>query len=120
MKLNTYGFSVYKVLAIIFFLGLIFVLALPQFYDLRTREKAEECINNMKEVKAAAEQYMRDRDTIFTGTVDDLTRTRYLKTAHIQCPDQGRYTVIVNPETMQVSVECNNVATLPDHVLRTE
>ena len=120
MNLNQKGISVYKILAVIFFLGLIFVLALPQFFDLRTREKTEECINNMKEVRAAAEQYMRDRDMLFVGTVDDLTRTRYLRTSHIQCPDQGRYTVIVDPEDAKVTVICNNVDRLTDHVLVTE
>ena len=117
MKLNQKGISVFKILALIFFLGLVFVLALPQFFDLRTREKTEECINNMKEVKAAAEQYMRDRDVLFTGTVDDLTRTRYLRTAHILCPDQGKYTVQVDPENWQVTVICNNADKLTDHVL---
>ncbi|MCL2064534.1 MAG: hypothetical protein FWG98_09205 [Candidatus Cloacimonetes bacterium] len=120
MKMNQYGFSVYKVLALIFFLGLVFVLALPQFFDLQSREKTEECINNMQEVRAAAEQYMRDREQLFVGTVDDLTRTRYLRTAHIICPYQGKYSVSVDPETSHVSVECFNVADYPDHVLFNE
>jgi len=117
---NQFGKGIYKVFALLFFLGLVFILALPQFFDLRTREKTEECINNMKEVKAAAEQYMRDRDHLFTGTVDDLTRTRYLKTAHIQCPEQGKYTIMVDAETLEVTVVCNNIGRFPDHTLTSE
>ena len=120
MEMNQYGFSVYKILALIFFLGLVFVLALPQFFDLQSREKTEECINNMLEVRYAAEQYMRDREQIFVGTVDDLTRTRYLRTSNIICPYQGKYSVVVDPETEQIHVECFNVSVHPDHILHSE
>ena len=120
MKKLLMGLNFYRIFAFILFLGLIFILALPGKYDLRSREKTEECIANMREVVAATEQYMRDRDYVFSGTVDDLTRTRYLKTANIICPEQGKYAISVDPETRKVTVTCFNVATHPSHTLETK
>ncbi len=120
MRLNENGLSIYKVLALIFMLGLIFILALPQFFDLHQKEKTELCLFNMKEVKLAAEQYMRERNEVFTGTVDDLIRTKYLRIAESECPEGtvgDKYLISVDPETLEVTITCANVADYPDHVL---
>ena len=123
MKQNQHGIGIYKIFAIIFMLALVFILALPQFYDLNKKEKTEQCINNMKEVKAAAEQYMRDRNELFTGNTGDLIRTKYLKIANEECPEGSvgdKYFISVDPETRKVTVICANQNDYPDHVLPDE
>lgn len=120
MRHNQYGIGIYKIFALIFMLALIFILALPQFFDLQKREKTEQCIRNMKEVKAAVEQYMRDRDEIFTGNTGDLIRTKYLRIADEECPEGtvgDKYLISVDPETRKVTITCANVNDYPDHVL---
>ena len=120
MRLNENGFGIYKIIAIVFFVAMCFVLALPTFFNLDAREKTETCLNNMREVRAAAEQYMRDRNTVFTGTTADLVRTRYLRTAYEECPEGragSKYRIIVDPETRVVTVQCLHVEQFPDHVL---
>ncbi|MCK9330798.1 MAG: hypothetical protein PHY08_12145 [Candidatus Cloacimonetes bacterium] len=120
MRLNEKGFSIYKILALIFMLALIFILALPQFFDLNQKERTEMCISNMKDVKAAAEQYQRERNEVFTGTVDDLIRTKYLRIAESECPEGSvgdKYHISVDEETLEVTITCPNHSEFPDHVL---
>jgi competence protein ComGC len=89
-------------------------------FDMQKMQKTERCIANMKEVKLAVEQYMRDRDELFTGNTADLNRTGYLKTAFERCPEGAagdKYTIKVEPETRTIFVFCNNTAEHPDHIL---
>jgi len=120
MSFNRYGIGIYWVLTVIFFIGLVFILALPMFFDLDKKEKTEQCISNMNNVKSAVEQYMHDRNEIFTGTTADLVRTNYLRSAFDECPEGqigDKYSISVDPETREVTVRCQNVAEFVDHTL---
>ena len=123
MKFDEYGVGIYKILIIIFFVGLCFVLALPLFYNLDEAKDTETCINNMREVRTAVRQYMSDRNEIFTGTTRDLTRTGYLSSVFERCPS-GRggdnyFISVVRGEDGQVDIEirCMLVDQHPNHVL---
>jgi len=120
MGLNERGIGIYKVLIVVFFIGLCFILALPLFFNLDERKNTEQCIHNMKEVRTAVEQYMRDREVVFTETTADLVRTRYLRAAYEECPEGptgNKYFISVCPETLEITVRCLMVEQFPDHVL---
>jgi len=120
MRLDNYGIGIYWVLTIIFFIVLVFILALPGFFDLDRKENAEQCIRNMDAIKSAVAQYMDDRNEIFTGNTTDLVRTNYLRTANEECPEGSvgdKYQITVDPETREITVQCLNVAQFPDHTL---
>ena len=120
MKLNENGFGIYKIIAIVFFIGLCFILALPMFFNLDEREKTEACLNNMKEVRSAVQQYMDQRNEAFTGNTDDLVRTGFLRTAFTACPSGNagdKYEIIVDPATRAITIRCLNVRKFPSHVL---
>lgn len=120
MKTNQKGVSVYRIVSIIFLLALIAVLSLPKFFDLNKKQKSEDCIRNMKEIKAAVESYMTDRNEAFSGNTGDLVRLKYLKTAYEECPEGSvgdKYIISVNKETREINVKCPNEANNKDHVL---
>ena len=120
MVLNEHGIGIYRVLIVVFLFGLCFILALPLFFNLDARKNAEQCVNNMREVRTAVEQYMRDREVIFTGTTADLVRTRYLRAAYEECPEGSpgnKYFISVDPDTREISIRCLMVERFPDHVL---
>ncbi len=89
---NNHGFSIYKVISIVSFLAMIFVLALPQFYDLEAKEKSEQCVKNMEQIYFAVQRYMIERNLEFNadGSEDtsDLKRMGYLE-AVLECPEKA-------------------------------
>jgi competence protein ComGC len=66
---NEQGFSVYAIISVILLLALIFVLALPNFFNLDKGKNEEDCINNMKLLWVASSDYMKDNSKDFDGSV---------------------------------------------------
>jgi competence protein ComGC len=80
MSHNERGFSVYTVISIILFIALVFILALPNFFNLDKTKNEEDCINNMKLIWVAASDYMKDNLTSFNGDLNILL-TQYKKSS---------------------------------------
>jgi hypothetical protein len=78
MFLNEKGFSVYTIISIILLLALIFILALPNFFNLDKNKNEEDCINNMKLMWVASTDYMKDTMQSFNGDLN-LLKTAYKK-----------------------------------------
>jgi hypothetical protein len=132
------GISVYTVLSVILFLALIFVLAIPHFFNLDKEKNVDDCINNMKEIWVAATDYIRENKTDFGGDLQLLNNTRkksdpkrkYLEKISY-CPETARtktpYLVfgkyvqdMVGTETRDnigVIVLCPNLKTYFNHYL---
>ncbi len=147
MSLNERGFSVYTIISIILFLLLVFILALPSFFNLDKTQNEEDCINNMKLIWVASQDYMKDNLTSFNGDLNLLqntykkveaateggrapSRSRYLSKS-LQCPENRAskedYTVfsIFLLEDIQGTqklnygtiVACPNTARYPRHFI---
>lgn len=138
MLRNQNGISVYTVLSIILFAALIFVLAIPNFYNLDKEQNVEDCINNMKEIWVATTDYLRDTNQDFQGDLEVLRNTRkamdkssyYLGKAN-HCPETARqkkpYIVYgkyiadsIGDEVKHnygVIVYCPNLESFPNHFL---
>ncbi|KQC02967.1 MAG: hypothetical protein APR54_02525 [Candidatus Cloacimonas sp. SDB] len=111
--------SIYKIISIIAFLVLVFILIIPQKFNINRKQKTEECIRNMKTIYEAIDNYMKEREESFTGTTQDLVRTGYLKKSY-ECPENGvgdKYFMEGNLETGEITVKCPNEEKYPDHVL---
>jgi len=110
-------FSIYKVISILAFIALIFILALPNFFDINKKQETEQCIKNMKVVYSAAEQYLQAEKQDFSGTSSDLERLGYLNKAY-ECPSEApgdKYQIKIVAETGLISVRCiNEINSSPD------
>ncbi|RLC45817.1 MAG: hypothetical protein DRH57_07305 [Candidatus Cloacimonadota bacterium] len=116
---NEKGFSVYTVISIIAFLGLIFILLIPRFFNVHSREKREKCIANMMKIEKAIKKYMSERKQSFDGDLVELVRTGYLEHAYV-CPEGGpldKYIAKGNYETGEITVKCPLQDKFPDHIL---
>ncbi|HOV17010.1 MAG TPA: hypothetical protein PLF50_05915 [Candidatus Cloacimonadota bacterium] len=80
MLLNERGFSIYTIISIILFIVLVFVLALPSFFNLDKTKNEDDCMNNMKLIWVAANEYMKDHLTSFNGDLRIL-QSEYKKSA---------------------------------------
>ncbi|MDN5353341.1 MAG: hypothetical protein PWQ09_97 [Candidatus Cloacimonadota bacterium] len=113
------NFNIYKLISIVAFLVLIFILALPSFFNINEKKNTEECIKNMKIIYKAVERYMEERNLDFNGTQRDLRRTGYLKKTYV-CPSgrpDDKYYIEGNHETSEIIVRCPLEEELPDHKL---
>ena len=111
--------SIYKIISIIAFLLLVFILILPQKFNINKKQKAEECIRNMKTIHDAIELFMQERQIDFNGTAQDLFRMGYLKKT-FECPEKSvgdKYFMEADFETGEITVTCPNVDEFPDHKL---
>jgi len=119
MLRNSKGFSIYTVISIIAVIALAIILLVPQFYNVKAQEKTDQCIENMKKVRDAVDNYMFERKQSFSGDLVELVRTSYLRHAY-ECPENGngdKYIVKGNFETGEIIVICPNEADFPDHKL---
>ncbi|MDD4308901.1 MAG: hypothetical protein PHO32_00840 [Candidatus Cloacimonetes bacterium] len=138
MLRNQSGISVYTVLSIILFVALVFILAVPNFYNLDKEKNVEDCINNMKQIWVATTDYMRDTNADFSGDISLLTKTpkvndpknKYLQNS-LYCPETSRqkteYIVYGKYVAEQIGTEvkhnygviifCPNLAKFPKHIL---
>ncbi len=119
MNTNQKGISIYKILSIIFALVFIFILALPNMFDLNKGKKTEDCIKNMKKITEAVQSYVNDRGPVTKITVNDLVNGKYLDNSP-ECPEENigdKYNVIIDPVNNTVEVRCANEAKHPNHKL---
>ncbi len=138
MLRNQNGISVYTVLSIILFIVLVFILALPNFFNLDKEKNLEDCINNMKQIWVATTDYMRDTNADFNGDLSLLIKTpkkddpknTYLS-SNLYCPETSHqkkeYLVYGKYVAEQIGTEikhnygiiilCPNLAQYPKHII---
>jgi len=138
MLRNQNGISVYTVLSIILFIALVFILAVPNFFNLDKEKNLEDCINNMKQIWVATTDYMHDTNADFNGDLSILIKTRkktdpkvtYLSSS-LYCPETSRqkkeYLVYGKYVAEQIGTEikhnygviviCPNLAQFPKHII---
>ena len=113
------GINIYKIITVVAFLILIFILALPQFFNIDRKKNTDDCIKNMKTIYKAIELYMNERSEDFTGSQQDLMRTGYLKKTYI-CKEgkpDDKYLIEGDYETGKITVICPHEEDFPDHKL---
>ncbi len=111
--------SIYKIISIVAFLCLAFILILPQKFNINKKQKAEECIRNMKTIHDAIELFMQEREIDFVGTAQDLMRMGYLKKT-FECPEKSvgdKYFMEGDFESGEITVTCQNIEEFHDHEL---
>lgn len=110
---------IYKIISVVAFLVLIFILALPKFYNVNKKKNTEVCIRNMKIIYTAIKGYMSERGESFNGDQDDLVRSGYLKHTY-SCPEAkpgDKYIISGDKTTGEITVICPKVKEFPNHKL---
>ena len=76
---NTAGFTLVEIMIVVAIIGLLAAIAVPNFVQARNSARSNACINNLRLIDAAKEQYAIENNVASGTAATSANTTAYLK-----------------------------------------
>ena len=114
IKKNIAAFTLVEVMTVVAIIGLLAAISIPNFAQARTNARRSTCINNLRLIDAAKEQYALENNVDIGGAVVATDVAPYLRgNAMPTCPGSGTYTI----DVVGTKPSCSLTASPDLHVL---
>ncbi len=93
MKMNKRGFTLVEIMIVVGTIGLLAAMALPNFIRSRQTAQANACINNMRQIESAKEQWALENNQNVGDVITEAEAGDYIGGGYPSCPGSGTYTI---------------------------
>ncbi|MGA0370122.1 MAG: competence type IV pilus major pilin ComGC [Kiritimatiellia bacterium] len=91
-NLKKQGFNMVEIMIFVIIIGLLAAIALPSFQRARNEAREKSCINNLRLIEGAKDQYAIENNLATGAAVTDTEIDAYIKGGAPTCPAAGTYT----------------------------
>jgi len=118
-KLTGAAFTLVEIMIVVAIIGMLAAIAIPNFVKARNTAQANACINNMRQIDSAIQQWALEKGKKDTDPVVEAEIAEYIKGNVMPTCPAGSAVYTVGPNVnSSPSVQCPNAGSNPPHVLK--